>query len=107
MLSRSLPTSWASRSPLDVAVDLRQAAAPEVEILAEVAGLQRVDRTVMLADRALCRRHELVGQFGTDEVAAIIAQLCETPGIGAGDGLRGRVFGDERAGEHAVERLRT
>ena len=41
---------------LDVALDLGQAAAPEVEVLAEVAGLQRVDRAVMLADRALGRR---------------------------------------------------
>ena len=97
MLSRSLPTSWASSRPSMSRSISRQAAAPEVEILAEVAGLQRVDRTVMLADRALRRRHELVGQLGADEVAAVVAQLGETPGVGAGEGLRGGIFGDERA----------
>ena len=68
---------------------------------------QRVDRTVMLADRALSRRHELVGQFGIDEVAAIIAQLGEASGVGAGEGLCGRVFGDECTCASMLSRLRT
>ena len=55
----------------------------------------------MLADGALRRRHQLVGQLGADEVAAVVAQLCET--LGAGESRRGGVFGKQTGGEHAVE----
>ena len=91
---------------LDVALDLLQAAAPEVEVLADVARLQRVDRPVMLADRALRRRDELLGELGADEVAAVVAQLGEPLRVRAGEGLRGGIFGQEAVASW-LSRLRT
>ena len=68
-----------------------------------MAGLQRIDRTVMLADRVLRCAHQPFSQFGADEVAAVIAQLRQTPGIGTREGLRRGVFGEQRGGQRAVE----
>ena len=48
----------------DVALDLGQAAPPQDEILAEVAGLRIIDRAVMLTDRALGGLNQLLGQPG-------------------------------------------
>jgi hypothetical protein len=49
--------------PPDIGFDLFQAAAPEVEILADMAGLKIMDRPVMLADRSLGRLDQPPGQI--------------------------------------------
>ena len=61
----------------DVALDVGEAFAPEVEVLADVRGLQLVGGSVVLADGSLCGFDELLGQLGADEVAAVVAQLGE------------------------------
>ena len=66
---------------LDVAVALCQPSAPEVEILADVAHLDTVGRAVVLADGALGGDDELLGEFGTDGVAAVVAQLGKRRGV--------------------------
>ena len=88
---------------LDVALDLDEPTTPEIEILADVPGLERVGRPVVLADRALRRRDQRFGELGPDQVAAVVAQLREATRLRADEGLRGGIFGDEAGGEHAVE----
>ena len=92
---------------LDVALDLDQAAAPEVEVLAEVAGLQRrrPGRDAGRSER-LAAVDQLLGQLGADQVAAVVAQLGEAPRVGAGEGLGGRVFGEEAVAS-MLSRVRT
>ena len=87
----------------DVALDLGQAASPEIEVLADVACLQGVGRSMVLADRALGGLDELLGQLGADQVAPVVAQPGEPARVGAGEGLCGRIFGQEASGKHAVE----
>ena len=44
-----------------------------------------------------------MGELGADQVAAVVAQLGEPARVGAGEGLGGRVFGEQAGGQHAVE----
>ena len=60
----------------DVALDLGQAAPPQDEILAEVAGLHIIDRAVMLTDRALGGLDQLLGQPGADQVTAVVGRAA-------------------------------
>ena len=87
------------QEPLDVALDLT----PEIEILADVPGLERVGEPVVLAHRAVRRRDQRCGELGPDQVAAVVAQLREAARLRADEGLRGGIFSDEAGGEHAVE----
>ena len=68
---------------LDVALDLGEAASPQIEILADVTRLQRVGGAVVLADRTLGGVDELAGEFVADQVAAVVAQFGEPAGRGA------------------------
>ena len=88
---------------LDVALDVVQAPSPQVEILADVARLQRVGRAVMLADGAPRGVDQLFGQLGADHVPAVVAQFREPARVRAGEGRCARVFGEQAGGEHAVE----
>ena len=95
-----LAEDMAVEQVLDVVLGLRQAAAPEVEVLANVLPLERVGGAVVLANGAPGSIDEGLRQFGANEVAAVVAQLGDTARCGPGDGMRGRVFG-EQEGEQA------
>jgi len=88
---------------LDVVLDLGEALAPSVEVLADMSGLQLIGGSMMLTDRMLGGLDQGMCQVGSDEVSSIIAQPGDAAGCGAGKGMRGGVFGEEAGGEHAVE----
>lgn len=88
---------------LDVALDLGESPAPELEVLADMARLQRVDRSVMLADRAPGRVDELARESVADLVAAVLAELREPLRAGTRERLCRGIFGEQAGGEHAVE----
>jgi hypothetical protein len=88
---------------LDVVLDLGEAFAPSVEVLADMSGLKLIGGSMMLTDRMLGGLDQGMGQFGSDEVSSIIAEPGEAAGCRAGEGMRGGVFGEEAGGEHAVE----
>ena len=60
-------------------------------------------RAVMLADGAASGLDQGLGEFGADEVPAVVAQLGDTARGGAGEGVGGGVFGEQAGGEHGVE----
>ncbi len=68
-----------------------------------MASLELVGRAVVLADGALGGLDQRLGQFVPDEVPAIVAQLGDTARGCAGEGMCGRVFGEQAGGELAVE----
>src|SRR5512142_2800208 len=70
-----------------------------------VADLDAVGGTMMVADRDLGRRDQRRGQLRTDLVDAVVDQLSETSRRSTGKGLRVRVLGQQRAGQHAVQAL--
>lgn len=87
----------------DVALDVGQAPSPQIEVLADMAGLQRVGRSVVLADGAFGSLDQLLGQLGADQVTPVVAKFGEPSRVGASEGLCGWVFGEQAGGEHAVE----
>jgi hypothetical protein len=90
--------------PLDVALARLQALAPEDEVPADVADLDPVRRPVMLADRAPGGLDQLAGEFATDLVPAVVAQLGQMVRRGDRERLSGRVVGQDHGGQLAVER---
>ena len=88
---------------VNVALDLDQTPAPQVEVLADVAGLQPIRRPVMLADGALGGFDQLGGALGSDQAAPVVAQLGQAFGHGAGEIVRGGAFGKECGCQHAVQ----
>ena len=88
---------------LDVALDLGQATTPQVEILADVPGLEHVGGAMVLADGPLCSLHQLPGQVRPDEVPPVIAQLGKPARRGLSEGVGGGILGQQAGGELAVE----
>ena len=88
---------------VDVTLDLDQASAPQVEVLADVAGLQLIRRPVMLADGALGGLDQLGGPLGSDQVAPVVEQLGQPFRRGAGEIMRSEAFGKVCCRLHAVQ----
>lgn len=83
-------------------LDVGQAPAPEVEILADVAGLQRAGRPVMPADGARGGLDQVLGEFRPDRMPPVAAELRRAARGGAGEGACVRILGEQAGGEHAV-----
>jgi len=88
---------------VDVALDLDQAPAPKVEVLADVAGLQPIRRPVVLTDGAFGGFDQLGGPLGSDQMAPVVAQLGQPFRRGADELVRGGAFGKECGRQHAVQ----
>ena len=73
-------------------------AVPGGDEIADVIG-----RPVMVADGALGLVDELAGQFGSDTVTAIVAQLGDPMGRSLFEIARGRTLGQQAGGRHGVE----
>ena len=94
MVVSSLPMSC-SPAALRCRAHFGEAASPEVEVLTDVAHLNR-SRSMMRADRAFCGLDKPTGQLGADGVAAVVAQLGHAARRGSSEGLRGWVSARRR-----------
>ena len=59
---------------VDIAIELVQAPAQGIEILARIADLNAIGGAVMTADRVACRVDKRAGKVESDLMAAIVAQ---------------------------------
>src|SRR5512144_1050906 len=85
----------------DVAVQFPDASAQQVQVLAGVADLDAVSRTMMVADRDLGRPDQHRGQLRADLVDAVVDQLGEMSRRSTGKSLGVRVLSQQRASQQA------
>ena len=92
-----------AQSAVEIAVELAQAAAQDVEVIAGVADLQAIGGAVVLSDGAAGGVAEQARQVQADVMAAVVAQGRQTAHRHPAEGRGGGIVAQDGAGQFAVE----
>ena len=88
---------------VEVAIELAQAAAQGVEVIAGVADLQAIGGAVMLSDGAAGGLDEQARQVQADVMVAVVAQGSQPAHRHPAEGGGGGIVAQDGAGQFAVE----